>query len=154
MRRLGLATRALVAKCGSAVPQADPALARSARLGGLYALIAVINAVALAAAARKRELAVARLSGLTRGQTIRTSALEALAVSAIGVILGAAAAACCLLAARRGFLTLLGEPVLVIPWATLLTLTAVSITAVVGTATIGTWLANRTNPITLAAARE
>jgi hypothetical protein len=51
-------------------------------------------------------------------------------------------------------LTLLGEPVLVIPWATLLTLTAVSITAVVGTATIGTWLATRTNPITLAAARE
>ena len=34
---------------------------------------------ALAAGARKRELAVARLSGLTRGQTIRTSALEALA---------------------------------------------------------------------------
>ena len=125
-----------------------------AGLGGLYALIAVINAVALAGAARKREFAVAQINGLTRTQVIRTSVLEPLGVAVIGIALGGVAALTCLLAARRGFDLVLGEPVVVIPWAAALGLSAVSIAAVVGTAAASTWLAMRTPPITLAAARE
>ena len=125
-----------------------------AGLGALYALIAVINAVALAAAARKREFAVARVTGLSREQVIRTSVLESFGVGVIGVALGGAAAAVCLVSVRRGFATLLGEPVVVVPWAALGGLTAVSLAAVTTTAGLGAWWATRTPPITLVAAKE
>lgn len=125
-----------------------------AGLGGLYALIAVVNAVALAAAARRREFAVARLSGLTHTQVVRTSVLEALGVGVIGILLGAAAAAVCLWAVRRAFALLLGETILVIPWATLGWLAAVGLLAVAATAGVGSWVATRPAPISLAAARE
>lgn len=125
-----------------------------AGLGAFYALVAVINAVALAAAARKREFAVAQVSGMTRAQVIRTSVNEALGVGVIGVALGCVAALTCLLSVRRGFDLLLGEPVLVVPWLALSGLAIVSLVAVTVTAGVGTWRATRVPPITLAAARE
>jgi putative ABC transport system permease protein len=125
-----------------------------AGLGGLYALLSVINAVALAAASRKREFAVAQVTGLTREQVVRTTVVESLGVGVIGVVLGAAAALTCLIGVRRGFQLLVGEPVLVLPWATFLGVAVVSLTAVAATAGASSWLATRTRPILLAAARE
>ena len=125
-----------------------------AGLGAFYALIAVINAVALAAAARTREFAVAQVSGMTRTQVIRTSVVEALGVGVIGVALGCLAALTCLLSMRRGFDLVLGEPVVVVPWVALGGLAFVSLAAVTVTAGAGTWLATRTPPIALAATRE
>ena len=61
-------------------------------LGGLYALIGVVNSVVIAAAARRREFAEARVTGMTRGQVVRAALLESSAVTAAGLVLGGLAA--------------------------------------------------------------
>src|SRR5699024_4197170 len=63
-----------------------------AGMAGLYALLAVINAVVIAAADRRGEFAVARLSGLTRKQVVGMAVLESSIVTAAGVLLGGLAA--------------------------------------------------------------
>ena len=125
-----------------------------AGLGGLYALLAVVNAVALACASRKREFAVAQVTGMARQQVVRTTVLESVGVAVVGIGLGAGAAATCLVAVRRAFGLVLGEPVLVVPWLTFAGVGILSLAAVAVTAGAGTWLATRPRPITLAAARE
>lgn len=125
-----------------------------AGLGGLYALLAVVNAVALACAARKHELAVAQVTGLSRAQVVGTTVLESVGVAVLGILLGAAAAATCLAAVRHGFSAILGEPVLVVPWGALAAVGVLSLVAVAATAATGTWLATRARPVSLVAGRE
>jgi len=125
-----------------------------AGLGGLYALLSVVNAVALGAAARKREFAVDRVTGMTRAQVVRTSVLESLATGLIGVLLGAAVAALCLLGVARGLSAWLGQPVRAVPWEAFALLSAGSLGAVAATAAAATWSATRQRPVALAAARE
>lgn len=61
-------------------------------LAGLYALLAVVNSAVIAGTERRREFAVARVSGLTRSQVVRTAVAEGAAVAVIGVLLGCAVA--------------------------------------------------------------
>ena len=53
-----------------------------------YTAISMINTVVMSTSARRREFALQRLSGSTRAQILRMMGVEALMVSAIGVVLG------------------------------------------------------------------
>ncbi|MCD0443673.1 FtsX-like permease family protein [Glycomyces sp. A-F 0318] len=123
-------------------------------LSGLYTVMAVANAVVIAGTGRRREHAVARLSGLTRRQVVAATALEAAVTAVTGLVLGLAVAACAVLgialAARRS----VGSAVVEIPW-TLLTATAAgSLGLAVAVSALVAALVTRTDPITVAAARE
>ncbi len=84
-------------------------MAALAGLGGLYAFLSLVNAVAIGTAQRKREFAVARVTGASRRQVVSAAALESLGVSAIGVTLGSAVVAVCLLGVRHGIEGTLGR---------------------------------------------
>jgi putative ABC transport system permease protein len=139
---------------GQQAKQNNGVMAALAGLGGLYAFLSLINAVAIGTAQRRREFAVARVTGASRGQVVAAAALESLGVGAIGVSLGAAVVAVCLLGIRHGIEGTLGVPVLEIPWTTGIGLTVLALSAGVATATIGAWSATRTPPVRLVAARE
>jgi putative ABC transport system permease protein len=125
-----------------------------AGLGGLYAFLSLVNAVAIGTAQRKRELAVVRVSGGTRRQVVGTAALESCGVGLIGVALGAAVAAWCLVGVRHGTASTLGVPVLVVPWRTAIGIALAAPLAAATTAALAAWAATRTPPVRLVAARE
>ncbi|GHF61501.1 putative ABC transport system permease protein [Amycolatopsis bartoniae] len=117
-------------------------------LAGLYALVAVINAVVIAAAERKSEFAAARVTGLDRAQVVRMALLEAEVVAGTGVLLGLLAAA--------GSVAGLGSAVglVVVPW-TVAVLVAAGAFLVVGVTSVWTSLsATRPAPVSLVGARE
>jgi putative ABC transport system permease protein len=58
-----------------------------------YAVIALINSLIVATAERRREFALQRLIGSTRGQVMRMMSVEALVTALVGVVLGTAVAA-------------------------------------------------------------
>ncbi len=58
-----------------------------------YAVIALINSLIVATAERRREFALQRLIGSTRGQVMRMMSVEALVTAVVGIILGTAVAA-------------------------------------------------------------
>jgi putative ABC transport system permease protein len=123
-------------------------------LGGLYALLGVINSVVIGAAARRREFAEARVTGLTRAQVIRSALLESSAVTVAGLLLGALAAAAAYLAVLTTTSAVTGAATLELPW---LLIAAVSGAAVLVTGTtslITSWSATRQRPVALLGARE
>ncbi|HVV09364.1 FtsX-like permease family protein [Amycolatopsis sp.] len=123
-------------------------------LAGLYALMAVVNAVVIAAAARKAEFAVARVTGLTRRQVVGAALVESWAVAAIGVLLGLLAAAGTLAGIGSALGELTGVATYVVPWS-VLGLVVLGAFVVVGVASVGTSLAaTRTAPVSLVGARE
>lgn len=132
----------------------DAVMAALAGLGGLYAFLSLVNAVAVGTAQRRREFAVARVTGASRGQVVAAASLESLGVGAIGVALGSAVVAVCLLGVRRGIEGTLGVPVLVAPWGLGVALTCAALAAGAGTAALAAWSATRTQPVRLVAARE
>ena len=125
-----------------------------AGLGGLYAFLSLVNAVAVGTAQRRREFAVARVTGASRGQLIAAVAIESLGVSAIGIVLGAAVVAVCMLGIRHGMDATLGLPVVEIPWGLGLALGAAVLAAGCAAAAAAGWSATRVAPIRLVAARE
>ncbi|GAB3582407.1 hypothetical protein GCM10027445_55680 [Amycolatopsis endophytica] len=123
-------------------------------LAGLYALIAVINAVVIAATDRRREFAVARVTGLTRGQVVRSAVLESGAVTAIGLVLGGLAASVTLIGISSATGRITGQAVLVVPWG-LVAVIVLGAFAVVGATSTWTALsATRPNPVSLTGAAE
>ena len=132
----------------------DGVMAALAGLGGLYAFLSLVNAVAIGTAQRRREFAVARVTGASRRQVVSAAALESLGVGAIGVALGSAVVAVCLLGVRRGIAGTLGVPVLEVPWVLGAGLTVAALAASAGTAAVASWSATRTAPVRLLAARE
>ncbi|MFD2421774.1 FtsX-like permease family protein [Amycolatopsis pigmentata] len=117
-------------------------------LAALYAVIAVVNAVVIATGERRREFAVARLTGFTRRQVIGTALLESLVVSLTGLGLGWVAA----LATLIGISGVAGT--MVMPWG-IFWLTVLGAFLVVGATSVGTTLAaTRPTPIALAGTRE
>jgi len=123
-------------------------------LGGLYALIGVVNSVVIGAAARRREFAEARITGLTRTQVIRSALLESSAVTLAGLFLGAVAAAGAALAAVSSTAAVTGHGTLTLPWPLIGAVCAVALTVTATTSLITSWSATRRAPITLLAARE
>lgn len=123
-------------------------------LGALYALIGVVNAVVVAAADRRRELAAARTAGLTRGQVVRAALVEACVVTAIGLMLGGAAAGATLAAAAATTAAVTGTGFLVVPWPLVGAVTAVAFLVTGVTSLLTSAAATRFAPITLLNARE
>ncbi|GLW93933.1 FtsX-like permease family protein [Actinokineospora globicatena] len=58
-----------------------------------YTVIAVVNTLVMATAARRREFALQRLTGSSRPQVLRMMTTEALLTTAVGLVLGTAVAA-------------------------------------------------------------
>jgi putative ABC transport system permease protein len=132
----------------------DGVMAALAGLGGLYAFLSLVNAVAVGTTQRRREFAVARVTGASRRQVIASAALESSGVGAIGVALGSAVVAVCLLGVRRGVAGTLGVPVLDVPWGIGVAVALAALAAGAGTAALAAWSATRILPVRLVAARE
>ncbi|MQY05825.1 FtsX-like permease family protein [Actinomadura macrotermitis] len=110
-------------------------------LSGLYAALAVVNAMLIAGAERKGEFAVARLTGLGRGQVVAAALIEAGAVTAIGLLLGGAVAA----GALAPFLATPG--VLALPWGLAAALAGGAFAVTAATSAAGTLAATREPPV-------
>lgn len=120
-------------------------------MSGLYAAIAMINAVVIAAAERRTEFAVARATGLSRRQVVQMAAIESAAVTLIGLLLGALVAA----AALAGFYPeTAGVRILAVLWTLLVLLTAASLTVTTAAGTLTALAATRPPLTALIAARE
>ncbi|TVT36600.1 ABC transporter permease [Amycolatopsis rhizosphaerae] len=123
-------------------------------LAGLYSVIAVINAVVIAAAERRREFAVVRVTGLKRRQVVVMALVESLAVVVIALLLGLAAASAALTGITRATGRILGTATLSLPWATL-GLVVLGAFTVVGLTSVWTSIsATRQAPVGLLGARE
>jgi putative ABC transport system permease protein len=120
----------------------------------LYTVIAMVNAVVIAASNRRREFAAARVTGLSRGQVVRAAFWESQAVVLVGLLLGGVAAAGSVLGASTALHRLTGLTVVGVPWPLLIGL-ALGAAVVTGATSVATTLsATRTPPIRLVAARE
>ncbi|QNP72158.1 ABC transporter permease [Streptomyces roseirectus] len=115
------------------VRAARPAANRAARVGVflvlgiavLYTTIALVNTLLMAASDRGRELASLRLTGATRAQLLRLTALEALVVVIAGAVLGLLVTLVDLSGMSAALRLLSAPPVLSPPWAALGAVTAV-----------------------------
>jgi putative ABC transport system permease protein len=123
-------------------------------LAGLYALIAVINAVVIAAADRKAEFATARVTGLDRGQVVRMALVEACAVTTIGLLLGFLGATGTLIGIGSAVSRFTGHAEFDVPWGPLALVTAGAFVVVGLTSVWTTLAATRTAPVRLVGARE
>ena len=120
----------------------------------VYTGIALANTQVMATADRVRDFAVLRLAGATGAQVLRLAGAEALAVVAVGAVLGGAVAALNLLGVRAA-LGRLGVPAaVVVPWEAVGLVVAVSAALAVVFAVLPASLALRTRPVELAGARE
>lgn len=123
-------------------------------LSGLYAVVAVVNAVVMAGADRGREFAVLRLTGLSRAQVVRTALVETTAVTLIGLLLGGVVVAATLAGIATAAERTIGTAAIDVPWA-LAAVIAAGGFVVTGATTVLTALAvTRAGPLRFAAARE
>jgi len=123
-------------------------------LGGLYALIGVINSAVIGAATRRREFAEARVTGMTRGQVIRSALLESWAVTVAGLLLGAVAAGATFLAVLTTTSAVTGQATLDLPWPLIAAVAAAAVLVTSVTSLITSWSATRERPVALLGARE
>jgi len=120
----------------------------------IYIVIAIVNAVVIAAADRREEFAIARLSGLTRTMVVRAAVAESMIVATIGIALGWIAAGATLLGVTIAVSTIIGTTVLVIPWSLLAVTIAAALAIVTATSALTAVAGTRQPAISLAAARS
>lgn len=123
-------------------------------LGALYALIGVVNSVVIGAAARRREFAEARATGLTRGQVVRAALLESVLVTWAGLVLGGLAAAPAFVAVMAGTAEVTGTATLDVPWTVAGALAATVLVVTSATSVITSRAATRQRPVALLGAHE
>ncbi|OZM74285.1 ABC transporter permease [Amycolatopsis antarctica] len=123
-------------------------------LGGLYALMAVINAVVIAAAERRPEFAAARVTGFTRWQVVRMALLESWVVTTVGIVLGGLAATLSLVGIVSTIGEVTGTAVVSVPWALVGAVVAGAFVVVGATSVCTSWSATRPSPVSLVTARE
>ncbi|GAB3817052.1 hypothetical protein GCM10028799_20730 [Kribbella italica] len=123
-------------------------------LAGVYAAVAVVNAVVMAAAERRREFALARMAGLTRRQVVGIATVESLTVVVVGVLLGAVVAGAAMAGIAAGTAQMFGVVVVAVPWRLLGLLLAGSLAVVGGTAAITAWTTTRFSPVVVLGGRE
>lgn len=123
-------------------------------LAGLYALMAVVNSVVIAGTERRREFAVARVTGLTRPQVVRTAVAEAVAVAVIGLVLGCAVAGAGLAGIGGAVRKAIGVTVVAVPWTLLVVVAIGSVAIVAVTSGVTAAFATRQRPVSLATTRE
>ncbi|MEV4620904.1 ABC transporter permease [Asanoa sp. NPDC049573] len=120
----------------------------------VYTLIAMVNAVVIAASDRRAEFAAARVTGLTRGQVVGAALAESMGVVAIGVLLGILAAAGTLAGMAAAVRDMIGVSVASVPWALGSAVVAVAVVVVATASVLTTLSATRTPAIRLVAAKE
>lgn len=123
-------------------------------LAAVYTAIAMTNAVVIAAADRREEFAVARLTGLTRSQVIRAALWEALTTVTIGALLGGLVAGGTVLGVGAAVSDIVGTPVFAAPLALFGVVVASAAVIVAATSVLTTLSATRDAPIAVAAARQ
>jgi putative ABC transport system permease protein len=123
-------------------------------LGGLYALIGVINSVVIGAAARRREFAEARVTGLTRSQVVRSALQESFAVTVAGLVLGGVAAGATMATILTTTSAVSGKGTLDIPWGLVAAVVGVALLVTSVTSLITSLSATRQRPVLLLGARE
>jgi putative ABC transport system permease protein len=82
-------------------------------LAGIFTAVAVVNAVVMSTADRRREFTLARMAGLTRGQVVTVALVESGTVVVVGVLLGSVVAGAALAGIAAGPY---GLAALAIPW--------------------------------------
>jgi putative ABC transport system permease protein len=120
----------------------------------VYTVLAMINAVVISASDRRVEFATARVTGLTRGQVVRTALVESVAVVVIGLLLGGLAAAGSVLGIAKAVADLTGITVIGIQWPLLAALAGGAAVVVATTSVVTTLSATRTPAIRLVGSRE
>jgi putative ABC transport system permease protein len=120
-------------------------------LAGIYTAVAVVNAVVMSTADRRREFALARMAGLTRIQVVKVALVESTAVVVIGVLLGSLVAGAALAGIAAGPY---GLAALAIPWRLLGLLLAVALVVVGAAAAFTAHRATNPQPISLLAGRD
>ncbi|MBE1485360.1 FtsX-like permease family protein [Plantactinospora soyae] len=123
-------------------------------LGGLYALIGVVNSVVIGGASRRREFATARVTGLGRGQVVRSALLESFAVAVAGVVLGGLAAGATFVGVLGTTAAITGTATLDLPWTLVAMVVGVALTATATASAVTSWVATRPAPVTLMGAGE
>ncbi|GAA1556775.1 hypothetical protein GCM10009741_71810 [Kribbella lupini] len=123
-------------------------------LAGVYAAVAVVNAVVMAAAERRREFALARMAGLTRRQVVGIATVESLTVVVVGVLLGSVVAGAAMAGIAAGTAQMFGVVVVAVPWRLLGIILAGSLAVVGGTAAITAWTTTRFSPVVVLGGRE
>ncbi|MFI7066445.1 FtsX-like permease family protein [Kribbella sp. NPDC050124] len=120
-------------------------------LAGIFTAVAVVNAVVMSTADRRREFALARMAGLTRGQVVQVALVESAAVVIIGVLLGSLVAGAALAGIAAGPY---GLAALAIPWRLLGLIFAAAMVVVGAAAAVTAHRATNPQPISLLAGRE
>ncbi|MFC5667737.1 FtsX-like permease family protein [Kitasatospora misakiensis] len=87
-------------------------------LSVLYALVALANTLVMTLGDRRRELAMLRLAGATRGQVLRAVATETLLCVGAGALVGAIASAISIGGSWAALRQLVGPTPAVVPWST------------------------------------
>jgi putative ABC transport system permease protein len=123
-------------------------------LSGLYAVMAVVNAVVMAGADRGREFAVLRMTGLSRAQVVWTALVESSAVTLIGLLLGGVVVTATLAGVASAALRTIGTAVVAVPWALAAAMAAGAFVVTAIASLLTTLAVTRTRPIQLASARE
>ncbi|WUJ73258.1 ABC transporter permease [Kribbella soli] len=107
-------------------------------LAGIFTAVAVVNAVVMSTADRRREFTLGRMAGLTRGQVVAISVVESATVVVVGVLLGALVAAAALAGIAAGPY---GLAALAIPWRLLGLIFASALVVVGSAAALTAWRA-------------
>ncbi|ADP82370.1 protein of unknown function DUF214 [Pseudofrankia inefficax] len=123
-------------------------------LAMVYTVIAMINAVVVAASGRRAEFATARVSGLTRGQVVRMALWEAAAVVVIGLFLGGLTASATVFSLMTAIRHMIGLTVLSVPWALIAAVGLGSLVVIGLTTALTALAATRTPAVRLTGARE
>ncbi|MEV5962841.1 FtsX-like permease family protein [Kribbella sp. NPDC051952] len=120
-------------------------------LAGIFAAVAVVNAVVMSTADRRREFALARMAGLTRGQVVAVALVESATVVVVGVLLGSLVAAAALAGIAAGPY---GLAALAIPWQLLGLIFGAALVVVGAASAFTAYQATKAHPVRLLAARE
>ncbi|MFH8789456.1 ABC transporter permease [Streptomyces roseoverticillatus] len=114
-----------------------------------YTALSVVNTTAVAVGNRRKEFALQRLTGATRGQVMRMMTVEGVLVAVVGLLLGAAAAASTLVPfgyALGGAGTVSGPPEIA------LTVIGAAAALTLAATLVPTWWALRSRPVEAARA--
>ncbi|WIB25997.1 ABC transporter permease [Curtobacterium sp. MCSS17_015] len=122
-------------------------------VGALYAVIGVLNAVAIATSGRRRAFAVARASGMTRGQVLAAATLETVLVAGSAVGLALVATAMTAAAVLAGTAQATGAAVLHVPWLLVVVASGGGLVLTGAAGLVAAAVATRQGPATLLAAR-
>ena len=120
----------------------------------LYCLIAVVNTQVMTTLGRRRELAVLGLTGLTRGQAIRSSAAEGVLAVVLGAIPAGLAMAATAWSQRSSLLQLVSAINIPLPWPDIIGVAMVCLLVAVASSAAVTARLTATPPVELLGQRE